>query len=210
MKKFLLAAAVVLAFASPASAQYSTTAGYGGGFPDGAGALLTDTEGRIPTYSYTVNDYTPTTSATAMLSICGSSTKTVRVRRVLVGGDATANAIYDVYLFKRTTLNTGGTATSPTATLHDSKNPTASATLYLYTANPSGLGTGTMFRGGHLLLPNATTPTTTPLWWDWQFGTVNEQSLVLRGAAECLEISNNGNTVPGGTSIYLTISWTEE
>jgi len=145
-----------------------------------------------------------------MLTLCGSATKTIRVGYVQAGGDATAASIWDVYLYQRTTANTGGTATNPTANKHDSNDAAASATLTLYTANPSALGTGVMFRGGHVLLASATNPAVTPLWVTWQFGIENDKAVVLRGATQCLAISNNANAVPAGTSVYLTITWTEE
>jgi hypothetical protein len=188
---------------------FSTTGGYGNAVLDTRGAAYVNVEGLSPTYSYVINDYTPTTAATDMLTICGSATKTIRVMRVQAGGDATAASIYDVYLYKRTAANTGGTATNPTPTKRDSNDAAASATLTLYSANPSALGTGTMFRGGHALLAAATTPAVAPLWVDWTFGNIGERQIVLRGAAECLAVSNNGNSVPSGTSIYITIDWEE-
>jgi hypothetical protein len=211
MLKRVLAVLALAAFApAQVSAQgFSTTGGYGNAVLDTRGAAYVNIEGLSPTYSYVINDYAPATSATDMLTICGSATKTIRVLRVQAGGDATAASIYDVYLYKRTTANTGGTATNPTPAKRDSQDAAASATLSLYSANPSGLGTGTMFRGGHALLAAATSPSVAPLWIDWVFGNTGERQVILRGAAECLAVSNNGNSVPSGTSIYITIDWEE-
>lgn len=203
--------ALLLAMGSSgALAQYNTTGGYGSGRVDPTtGAAYENSEGLKPTYSYVINDYTPTTIATAMLSLCGSATKTVRVLYVFVMGDATASAIYDVYLYKRTTLNTGGTATAPVSVVHDSNDAVATATLSLYSANPSALGAGALVRAGHLLLTNTTIPINF-LSQQWQFGKQLDKAVVLRGVSQCLEFSGNGNAVPGGTSLYLIVSWSEE
>jgi hypothetical protein len=168
------------------------------------------TEGVLPTYRYRVTDFTPAATATDIFTISGSATKIVKITKLTISGDATANAIFDVYLTKRTTANTGGTATNPTPTKADSADAAASAVLSVYSANPSALGTGTPMEGDHILLVNAGTPTVQTQRLEYTWGTRNDKVPTLRGVNQFLAINLNGNAVPAGTSLYVTIEWTEE
>ena len=84
------------------------------------------------------------------------------------------------------------------------------ASIKLYTANPSALGYGQLIRATHYALPAATSTGYPGMPWVEEFGTRNDQELVLRGPTESLAFSLNGQTLPAGLSVYVTITWTEE
>jgi hypothetical protein len=211
MKKIYLAAALASAMPSAALAQvYQTTGGYGSAVLDQRGAAFVNTDGLKATYSYNAIDVTPVATATDVLVITGSATKTVRISQVCAGGTATAASIYDLYLYKRTTADTGGTSTAPVPAQHDSNDPAATATIALYTANPSALGTsGTPIRAGHFTLINATTPSAGQNFSCWIFGE-GEEKVVLRGTSQQLAINHAGGAVPAGANLYYMIEFQEE
>ena len=185
-----------------------------GNAPQSAGndgsILCVSTNSPKPTFRYTAIDITPVATATDVLVLKGSATKIVRVTRASILGSATGASIYDLYLTKRTTANTGGTSTAPTATSSDTLDGAATATLALYTANPSALGTGTLLEGSKVYLPAGSTPAGAATVREFEFGTRNEKAPVLRGVAQSIAFNFAGQAVPAGASLYLMIEWTED
>ena len=175
------------------------------------GSILTiSTNSPKPTFRYTAVDITPVATATDVLVLKGSATKVIRVTRVAILGSATAASIYDLYLTKRTTANTGGTSTAPTPSKSDSLDADATATLALYTANPSALGTGVILEANKVYLPNNATPAGAGTERQFMFGNRNDKAPVLRGVAESIAFNFAGAAVPAGTSLYMLIEWTED
>jgi hypothetical protein len=205
MKRIIAATALLALFSGPAMAQaYNTTGGYGNPVLDTKGAGYVNTEGKSPTYSYAPAALNPVTGATDVVVVTGSATKTVRIARACVDGLATTPVSFPFYLIKRTTADTGGTATNPTPTKHDTNDAAASATLSLYTANPTA-GTGTTIQSGVLWLTNAGAK-------DWRcvtFGDNADEKIVLRGVAEQFAINHGGATQPTGGSLHYRVEWTE-
>ena len=171
------------------------------------GVLSVSSNGSRTTFRYTAIDITPVATATDVLVLKGSASKVIRLTKVTVMGSATASAIYDAYLVKRTAANTGGTSTNPSATTADSSDPAQSGTVVLYSANPSALGTGTTMEAAKIYLGTAaiTSPQVNFIW-----GNRNYKAPMLRGTSESLAINFNGAAVPTGASMYLTLEWTED
>ena len=163
-----------------------------------------------PTFRYTAVDITPVATATDVLALKGSATKVIRVTRAAILGSATAASIYDLYLTKRTTANTGGTSTAPTPSKSDSLDADATATLALYTANPSALGTGKILEANKVYLPNNATPAGAGTERQFMFGNRNDKAPVLRGVDEAIVFNFAGAAVPTGASLYMVIEWTED
>jgi len=163
-----------------------------------------------PTYAYRAADITPVATATDVLAIVGAAGKCIRITKIGISGSATAAALLDIYITKRTASNTGGTSTSPIATKYDSLDPTASATLMLYTANASALGSGTGLEGDKIFLPAQATPASEPSHWMVDYTGIEAKCPMLRNANESISINLAGQTLPVGTSLYLYIEWTEE
>ena len=166
--------------------------------------------GTRATFHYVAQDVTPVATATDVLVLSGSASKVIRVTKVSLVGTATAASIYDHYVIKRTAANTGGTSTSVTAAKSDSSDDAQTATLKLYTANPSGLGTGISVEANKTYLSASATPGAAALPIVYTFGTRNDKAIVLRGTSESLAINFNGQAVPSGASLYLNIEWTED
>ena len=180
-------------------------------FPRSAAAQVVDTSGDRPTYSIVVADFTPPATPTDYLTIANpvGSGKVIRITNVRITADATAVGSYDIYGYKRTAANTGGTAVAVTAVPHDSQNPASVAVVSKYTANPAGLGTGAIIRGEQYALPAITTtgyPFTPLSWFDKPN---NGQPLVLR-AGELFALNGGGNALPAGAAFYPMIEWTED
>lgn len=210
MKRILAFSALLALFSGAALADnaFNTTGGYGNPILDTRGASYVSIDGLRATYSYVATDVTPVATATDVVVIAGSATKTVRISRVCFGGSATAASIYDVYMYKRTVANTGGTATNPVPTQHDSGDAAASATVSLYTANPT-LGTGSIVRASKTFLINGGTPVGgTPIQC-WDFG-VGVERPTLRGVAQSFALNHGGAAVPAGASLYYNVEFTEE
>lgn len=167
-------------------------------------------EGYRATYSAVVADYTPYSAAQDMACLRASSTKNIRITFIRAGGDATAFATVDMYLYKRTAVNTGGTSANITSTLYDSTDPAATGTVVKYTALPSS-GTGTLIRADHVTLPASATAGTAVFPAIWEFGTRASKAFYLRkGTNEQACLNFGGNAVPSGAQLYMTFEWTEE
>ena len=145
-------------------------------------------------------------NATDIVSLVGSATKNVRVLRVEIMGLATAAAVVDLQLIKRTTADTGGTPVPIVSPRYDTTDIAATAAANSWTANPAALGTaqGTV-RAGKLGL-SASPAVGLPLLWDFSRDGV---APVLRGVAEGLHISWGGVAVPAGTLLTGSIEWEE-
>ena len=168
------------------------------------------TNGTRATFRYVAQDITPVATATDVLVLTGSATKVIRVTKVEVVGTATVASIYDHYIVKRTTANTGGTSTNVTAAKSDSADDAQTAALALYTANPSAVGTGIAVEAHKTYLSASATPGAAALPSSYEFGVRNDKAIVLRGTSESLAINFNGQAVPTGASLYLSFEWTED
>ena len=169
-----------------------------------------NTEGVKASYRVQIADGAVAATATDVVTLCGSATKTVRVQRIQVTADATAASVINLYVYKRTVVNTGGTSAAVTASQMDSSDPAPTSVVLKYSANPSALGTGVLFTGDHYALPAAATTGYPGTPWIEDFGIRNNRALVLRGVNQCVAFSLNGQTIPVGFGYYLGIEWTEE
>lgn len=192
-------------------------------FPNGQiGAIVGDslgnnpgnTEGQKTTYSASVLDFTPVASPTDFFNIFGSATKTIRITRIEILGEATANNQIDIVLVKRSTAGTLGSAvlTNLTAVPHDSNNAAATAVVSTVgTANYTTLGTlvGNV-QSRSLSLPNPSTSTISSPSIVFDFTNRNEQGIVLRGITQQIAFNGNAESLPSGTVLDINITWTEE
>lgn len=203
MKRILATLLALVAFSASAY-QLTTPAGL-------VEVGYSNIEGIKPTYSAVAADVAPVATATDVVVISASATKTIRITNIKVTGDATGNNTIDVYVYKRTAANTGGTTSPITIAKHDSVDPAPTATVVKYTANATGLGTGTLIRAAHMPLPATSNPTVTSSGAEWVMGDRAAKTLVLRAAtAESIAVGLGGNAVPAGTQLYVQIEWTEE
>ena len=177
--------------------------------------LITSTEGTKPTYSAACFGLVPASSATDIFVLNGSASKTIRLLHVWVSGTAGTAINCPIVLYRRTALDTGGTAATSTALpvgfAHDSNSPAFTATVSSYTANPTITSAGSgILRAQYLLLATsaAAAAAGNPC-VEWDFTTRNDQAPVLRGAAQCFAI-NLGSTSVSTGSLNIEVEWTEE
>lgn len=156
-----------------------------------------------PTYSFGAAQSSPAATPTDLVTLYGSATKTVKVKRVTVSGLSTTAGSMDVQLIKRTAANTAGTSAAQTPAKLDSQFATATATLKLYSANASALGAGIVIEARQLNFGVAGAAGSVV--WDFPAG----QELILRGTAQGLAINLNGGAVPTGGKISWSVEWTE-
>lgn len=160
-------------------------------------------------YAASVTALASATTATDIMVVGGSATKTIRVTRITISATQTTGAMVAVTVLKRSTADTLGTAVPLTVTVMDSNSAAPSGTSTAYTANPT---TGTF--AGTLLNIRMFIPATTvaQLPYVVNFGGPNGnlgQAVVLRGTAQQVAISLNSTTVTGGI-FSITAEWTEE
>lgn len=166
---------------------------------------------NIATYNVSIKDFDPVALATDILVLTGSATKIVKVTQINISASASNVGRVDLYAIKRTSANTGGTISHPLIVKYDSLNPSATAVVNLYSANPSTLGTGILFAGTQYIIPGSQGNTWLPnVPLIVEYGTRNNQAITLRGVNESVAISLNGNVIPTGLEMYITIEWTEE
>jgi hypothetical protein len=179
---------------------------------DNSGVQYVNNEGQTPTYSAALTAYNPYTTAqdvAVLFNPAGSGTL-IKVTRILVSGTATAAATLPLYLYLRSALNTGGTSSAVNNSTYDNNDPTASGTLYSYSAVPTNNGTGRLVRSNVLILANASTPTgAAPPLVSWEFGNIGNCRQPHIRPGQCLALNLNGIAIPSGTSFYTTFEWAE-
>jgi hypothetical protein len=163
------------------------------------------------TFSAGVVGLVAASAATDIFTISGSSVqgRKIKVLRIEVSGIATASAAIAFNVVKRSTANTGGTSTNPTAVAHEAVTGlSASCTVTAYTANPTtGTSVGVLqAKRGTLLTAAAGTPASpTP----FDFTTANSKFPTLNGANEILALNFNGQTA-AGNALDIFVTWSEE
>jgi hypothetical protein len=167
------------------------------------------TEGLKATYRYEAVALVPAATPTDLVLLQGSSTKVIKVKRVLISGEATAAAQMTASMIRRSTAGSGGTATTITPARSDNTDAVATAVLKVFTANLTAVGTAiaTMIQRRVGLNPPAGLPAS-PV--EISFGIRNDEPFVLRGTSDFLAINLAGAAVPAGGKIDIAIEWTEE
>ena len=175
---------------------------------DSYGGLSVNIEGRKPSFSVVANSISLAATATDYFTLSNPATsnKILRVTFVRSVSTSTANNTPNVYFYKRTAANSGGTTATLTPTYYDTNNPTVSGVAVTYSANPSSLGTGTLVYGSHAFSSSGTT-NISPI--ELTFGQRPAQALVLR-PGELFAANFGGQSVPGGFATFLVVEWTEE
>jgi len=163
-----------------------------------------------PRYTYDAATFAFTPGATPqdVFTISGSNTKIIRITRIRMSGVQNTAGINSWYLLRRSSLNTGGISTVVTAVSRDSTQPSATAIIRQYTANPTAGTSVGLVRSGKLLIPAANSLASDNLIWD--FDDIQTNPLVLSNDNELIAINFNGVALPAGLSIHCVITWTEE
>lgn len=158
------------------------------------------------TYSASIVGMTPASSATDLFTIQGAANKVVRVTKIVCAGTSTALGNTLLQIVKRSTADSGGTATNPAAIPHDINDPAAVATIAAYTANPT-LGTAVgVIRVGFVGTGTATA-LGTPFTQD--FGSISDKQAILRSATDQLAVNANAASLASGAALSCTVEWTK-
>lgn len=155
----------------------------------------------------------PAASTTDFAEIYGSSSKTVFVKRitVIMAANVNGSTINPVFVVRRSTANSGGTATTETAVKNDTNSGSATATVKTYTANPT---TGTLVGRiasnalGLGISPTMNSNAQAIVLYEARPDT---QAETLRGTGEGLCVNFNGTKPDVGTpTLSVCFEWEEE
>lgn len=161
-----------------------------------------------PTYSASVGFSPTATTATDVCRLTGSASKTIKVRRIFFNAQATTAVTVPVSVIKRSTANSGGTATTLTNVPYDSQFAAATAVASVYTANPTvGTAVGNLadpyFSIGNLTTGGAQAFPSVLLYGQ------QGAAITLRGVAQSVVVYLNGGSYSGIVA-SCTFEWTEE
>lgn len=174
-------------------------------------ALPVSSEGLKTGYRYAGLGFAPVATPTDIIEIKGSATKTVRIRRIRVGGVATAAGNMPVQLIRRSAGDSGGgmVLTAVTAMKPDTAYAAATATVStIGTANPGALGAavgGIAGAGRAQLAASGSGVAANAL--EWRF---DVNAIVLRGTSEFLYLNMNGAALPAGAAFDWEIDTEED
>ena len=186
-----------------------------GAFQDAAGNNFPAHSGdtNIAHYRCAKAQLAPVATPTAYLVIQGSATKTVRIKKIKVHGLATAAGTMDVIINKCSAAGTLGSAvlTALTKVPLDSGNSAATAVVSTvgtanYTTEPTVVGV----IGAQRLMLSADGSGVNAQPAVWEFGKDGCQAVVLRGTAQHVTISGNGDALPSGAKVDLEVEWSED
>lgn len=152
-----------------------------------------------------------TSATTDIFTIFGSASKLVKVTRLqIMATIATAAALFDVLLSKRSAATTAGTPVAGVVIPLDSTNAAGTALVKGYSAAPTaGAALGNVGTA-KLYLPITGTPSPLDRALVFEFGNRPGQAIALRGVAQGLALTLNGATPADVTSWDINVEWTEE
>ena len=209
-----LLTALLLGLSAPAFAQVNTVP-------------QTDlTTGYLPktTYSSAFFGLVPPASATDMVCIAASATKTVRVQRIVLTGSAATAVAVPIQVVRRASLDTGGTAATTTANpgvttqiasrdTTVATNASASATLISYTAVPTINDSAPVYIDSTVLGLAATSVgvVSAPTVFDWSRDIENllQVPTLAKGSTQQLCVNFGTTSITTGV-LTGQITWTEE
>lgn len=164
------------------------------------------------TYSAATATFTPPATPTDFFIINGSASKTVKIISLKWSAIQTTAGINTVFLIRRTSANSGGTAVATTVVKHDTNDAAATATPQHYTANPTTGSSSGQIQTLKLLTPAAASLMANVTYELLPLDNKGmPKAITLRGTAEGLAINFNGAALPSGmASMAVCATWTEE
>lgn len=171
--------------------------------------FFTQLPAQRPSYSASITGLTVAASATDFFTLTGATGIVTRVTYVECSGIGSTAGTPDIVALKRSTANTGGTATQPTVVPLDSGSAAGASVVNAYTVNPT---TGTLVgnvRVSKLGLPLAATGANVQR-LQWMFGNrPGTQEVILRAATSVFALNGAGATLAPGASLDCAIEWQE-
>jgi len=168
-----------------------------------------DNEPERNTYHGALFNLQPTGTVTDIIALGGAANKIIRLKEITVSGTATSATNIGLYIFKRTAVYTGGTATAVTRTASSTSDPASVASLNHYAVSPPIVGTGTMMKVIRLNLAPAANGSIDR--FEWDFSWKNDKAPMCESATEFLALGMNGvGAMPAGGGLDISFTWTEE
>jgi len=168
---------------------------------------------NVATYAASVNQITPVAAIKTCFLLPGNATTTVRVKKVVLSGIATAAAEAKFALKKTSDAGTLGSATltAMTAAPFDSGMAAASSApsyvqTAVYTTEPTSVG---LIYTAELGMP-ATGSGVIGSQLEVNFGLNGVPALVLRGTAQLLIVDFLGATLASGAKYSCAFWWSED
>lgn len=205
LSKLLLASALLGALSAPAFAQAVNQVPQIG--------VINDVQKRF-TYAATSIGLVPASAATDIFCIAASTNRTVSVKEITLSGTAGTAITTPVLLYRRATVDTGGTAATstalPVAGTLSSSDPASTAVLVAYTANPTVTDSAPVLLAGPAVSFSVTTGTNaaTFLYAGTNVDFFAKGFDLIKGSTQQLCLNLNGATIATGV-LALSIKWEE-
>ena len=162
------------------------------------------------TYAVGASLFTLPATPTDVVEIKGSATKTVRIKKIVVSGQATTAKQWPLTLIRRADTISDQAGVTPVITKFDTSDPAATAVVRHFTtlgtlkaANPAS---SVLFV--HDLTLTAPATAAQPVVFD--FSTRMDKALILRGATDCLVINLGGGALTAGEKLTYSVEFEEE
>lgn len=161
----------------------------------------------IPAATYSaVCPIAPVVLAIDILTMFGSATKTVAILNIWINGVQTTGSQVQFSLIRRSAQNTGGTALAVTPTAQDQNDAAATASIAMYSVNPTTVGAAVgNVKADRTYIPLATSATYAE-GLHWCFNSA--KNIILRGVNQGIALSLGGVTMVGG-ALNVTIEFIE-
>jgi hypothetical protein len=164
----------------------------------------------VATYLACNPQYTVPATPGEMITIYGSATKTVKILKLRLRMEQTTAGTNLVYLHRRNSAASGGTANAVTTVKCDTTDPSATATMNYYTANPTAGGSDGKILDAVDVQSPAAASNLQPNWQDIYNADYAGKPIILSGTAQGIGLNLNGVALPTGLKVQLQVVWTEE
>lgn len=179
------------------------------GLNKGLPVQLSDPQGVTYSVSTPVAGVVPAASCTDLFELNNSAgTKTILVTRITFSASAGTTGLFPITLLKRSTLNTGGTSSTPTISPHDSGDTAATAVFKTYTVNPTtGSLIGNIRSEQYNIVKAGNDYLNVPV-IKWEFGTRPGSKPIKLLANQSLCINLGAGTITSGLA-FCDVEWVE-
>ena len=170
-------------------------------------SLQVSSDGTTATYragGFALTFYS--TAAAVLVEIVGSATKTVRIKKITLWGQA-ATKFYAELTLLRCTGASGGTPVVAAIGKHDKNDAAATAVVNSYAAAATA-GAGNAVIGAGVLNMSVPSATMAAFEKTWDFCRSQDKALILRGTGDVLEVFNNTTGFGAGT-FGFEVEWEE-
>lgn len=169
---------------------------------DNSFILIRSSEHRKATFRY-AGTFVPVAAPTDVLMIRGSASRTLRVKRIAIGGIcATAGNMPATLIRRSTQFTTQGSAVFSAVTPSSIDTTDAAATgsvATVGTANVTSVGTPQGNLGQARLYLALVTGVPAP--FAWEFATRQDKALILRGLSDFVFLNLSAAALPGATPV---------